>query len=51
MAGLDGEDELTFLRFLWAELQGFDIDIAGVDISIQRIPGLFNTDAKDLFDK
>ena len=51
MAGLDGEDDLTFLRFLWAEMQGKAVDKRDVDKTAKQVKGLFITDAKNLFDK
>lgn len=51
MAGLDGEDDLTFLRFLWAEMQGKAVDKRDVDKTAKQVKGLFTTDAKNLFDK
>ena len=51
MAGLDGEDDLTFLRFLWAEMQGKTVNTRDVDSTAKQVKGLFITDAKNLFDK
>ena len=51
LAGLDGEDDLSFLRFLWAEMQGLTVTTTSVDKSAKQVPGLFITDAKNLFDK
>ena len=51
MAGLDGEDDLTFLRFLWAEMQGKQTNTRDVDKTAKQVKGLFITDAKNLFDK
>ena len=51
MAGLDGEDDLTFLRFLWAEMQGKVVNTRDVDSTAKQVKGLFITDAKNLFDK
>lgn len=51
MAALDGEDDLVFLRFLWAEMQGFSVDPRYPSLGARKVPGMLITDAKNLFDK
>ena len=51
MASLDGEDDLTYLRFLWAEMQGYDIHPRRLDNGAKLIKALMVTDAKNLYDK
>ena len=51
MASLDGEDDLTYLRFLWAEMQGYDIHPRRLDNGAKLIRALMVTDAKNLYDK
>ena len=51
MGCLDGEDELTYLRLLWTEMQGYVINTRRIDESIQYTQGMLITDARNLFDK
>mgnify|MGYP000609816848 CR=1 FL=1 len=51
MGCLDGEDELTFLRLLRTEMQGYTINTSKIDESIQYTKGMLITDARNLFDK
>jgi hypothetical protein len=51
MGCLDVEDELTFLRLLWTDMQGYTINTRKIDESIQYTKGMLITDARNLFDK
>ena len=51
MASLDGEDDLTYLRFLWAEMRGFQVVPRQLDKGAQLTSALMVTDAKNLYDK
>ena len=51
IAAVDGEDDLVFLRGLWAEMNGKLIDPRSPDDGILTVPGHLITDAKNLFDK
>ena len=51
MGCLDVEDELTFLRLLWTDMQGYTISTRKIDESIQYTKGMLITDARNLFDK
>ena len=51
MASLDGEDDLHYLRFLWAELCGKHVNPRRPDEAVRETKGLMVTDAKNLYDK
>ena len=51
LAALDGEDELTYLRILWNELNGKIINPRYVDEAASHVKGLLMTDARNLYDK
>ena len=51
MASLDGEDDLTYLRFLWAEMQGFAVKPRQLDKGAKLVKAMMVTDAKNLYDK
>ena len=51
MAALDGEDDLVFLRNLWAELCGHQINPRDPNWCAKQVAGHSVTDAKNLFDK
>ena len=51
MAAMDGEDDLLFLRSLWGELQGIEMDPRHPDECAKHTAGHLITDAKNLFDK
>lgn len=50
-SSLDGEDDLAFLRIMWAELQGYNINLRDIDHAVSLTPAIMVTDAKDLHDK
>lgn len=51
MSCLDGEDELTYLRLMWSELNGNIINPRDIDTSVQSVPAMIITDARNLYDK
>ena len=51
MAALDGEDDLAFLRNLWAELCGHQVHPRDPNWCAKQVAGHMVTDAKNLFDK
>ena len=51
MAGLDGEDELFYLRVLWGEMTCHVLDAKKPDECAKQTPGHLVTDAKNLFDR
>ena len=51
IAASDGEDDLLFLRNLWSEMCGYEIDARHPDEGARQTPGHIITDAKNLFDK
>ena len=51
IASLDGEDDLAFLKFLWAELNGQQMNPRWPDKMGEVVPSLLVTDAKNLYDK
>lgn len=51
MAALNTEDDLTYVRVLWAELTGHDINMRDVDMAASLTKGTLVTDSKNLHDK
>ena len=51
MASADGDDDLVYLRVLWGELCGYELDARRPHLCSSRTPGHLVTDAKNLFDK
>lgn len=51
MASLDGEDDLTYLRILWNEMRGIQINPREVDKAASHTFGYVITDARNLYDK
>ena len=51
MAGLDGEDDLLYLRVLWNEMQGGTLNPRYPNELASHTRGLLITDARNLFDK
>lgn len=50
-AGLDGEDELSYLRIFWNEMKGHEVELREVDVSTLRTAGLLISDSRNVFDR
>ena len=51
LAGVDGEDELLYLRVLWWEMCGGNLEGMHPDHAARQVRAMLITDAKNLYDK
>lgn len=51
IVSLNGEDDLTYLRILWAEMRRLPVQSLSVDTASQQTPGYLITDSRNLFDR